>query len=459
MPPTWRPRRLTGQVLQNAYRVERCIGTGSMGSVYEVVHIRFGRHFAAKVLSPTVTSSPRALARFRQEALVTSSLGNPHILQVFDFNTMEDDTPYIIMELLRGEDLGERLDSVQRMPLHQVTHIFHQAASALEAAHAKGVIHRDLKPSNIFLCQQEEGQQDYVKIVDFGISKVLGAREAVTGTHELLGSPAFMSPEQAMIKASKVDHTSDIFTMGSILYMMLTGQPPFLAESVPAMLYNVVHEEPAPPSSICADVPAAVEAVLSRAMAKDRTRRHVSMQDFWLEFARAAEVGDAVITAPVAPVAPASPVPDAKANAWMEVATLIKPRNMEQDIRSTLEDDLAPSPRGMPFDTRITQEDLPPQQIEHHSVPQNQQTPPPLHLQQTFQDQQMGLHEAPTVLHHQLDSEAMPMPQPQDHPPADSILSPGATGLQAVPTANVRTSIPPPPAISSPSSRLHAGAC
>ena len=169
--------------MQQTYRVERRIGTGSMGSVYDVVHMRFGRHFAAKVLSPIVSKNERALARFRQEALVTSSLGNPHILRIFDFNTMEDGTPYIIMELLRGEDLSERLERDQRLALPVVTHIFQQAASALHDAHKKGIIHRDLKPQNIFLCHDEEGTRDYVKVVDFGISKVLGARDAVTGTH------------------------------------------------------------------------------------------------------------------------------------------------------------------------------------------------------------------------------------------------------------------------------------
>ena len=290
-PPTWRRQGLIGSVLKETYRVERRIGSGGMGSVYEVLHLRFGRHFAAKVLSPTVLNSPKALARFRQEALVTSKLGNPHIVQVFDFDHMEDRTPYIIMELLRGEDLAARLERDGQLPLAQVTHIFQQAASALHDAHEQGIIHRDLKPQNIFLCQRD-GQQDYVKLVDFGISKVLGASSAVTGTHELLGSPAFMSPEQAMVKASGVDLTADIFTMGSILYMMLTGDPPFMADAVPNLLYMIVHEPPEPLCERCPELPRALEAVLDRAMRKDRAQRYRSMEQFWQDFSRAARQGE-----------------------------------------------------------------------------------------------------------------------------------------------------------------------
>ena len=431
LPPTWNSRKLTGQVLQNTYRVERRIGTGSMGSVYDVVHLRFGRHFAAKVLSPLVSKNERALARFRQEALVTSSLGNPHILRIFDFNTMEDGTPYIIMELLRGEDLAERLERDKRLPLHQVTRIFQQAASALHDAHAKGIIHRDLKPQNIFLCSDEEGEQDTVKVVDFGISKVLGARDAVTGTHELLGSPAFMSPEQATAKASDVDLTADVFAMGAILYMMLTGRPPFWAENVPSVLYNIVHEAPPRPSSINPDVTAAVEAVIARALSKSRADRYQSMEDFWLEFARAAEVGDA------------SASPPRKTPGWIDAPTTVDPRCRAE--RAPLE--MSSLDEG-PVDTAP-------------SAPVSLLEPEPA-LQITL-DEEMppaGQHNAPATLDFN--------PGPAQNAAGDLQYDPGfyqqetlhireapgfheaATMIQDLamdgdPTAEVKTTIPPPP--------------
>jgi len=278
---------LIGKVLQETYRIERSIGSGGMGSVYEASHLRLPKRFAVKMLSHDVVNIPEALARFRQEALVTSALGNPNIVEVFDFNHMEDGTPYIIMELLRGEDLAARLERQGRLPLASMVNIFQQAASALHAAHQKGIIHRDLKPQNVFLCQREE-REDYVKIVDFGISKVLGSRHAMTGTHELLGSPSYMSPEQALIKASKVDLRADVFTMGTLAYLMLAGAPPFTADSVPDLLFKIVREDP---PSLCArhpGLPQEVERVIFRALAKNRRDRFSSMAEFSRQLVEAA---------------------------------------------------------------------------------------------------------------------------------------------------------------------------
>ncbi len=429
-PPTWNSRKLTGSVLGKTYRVESRIGTGSMGAVYDVVHIRFGRHFAAKVLSPVICKNERALQRFKREAMVTSSLGNPHILRIFDFNEMEDGTPYIIMELLRGEDLAERLERDKRLPLPLVTRIFQQAASALHDAHDKGIIHRDLKPQNIFLCRDEEGEEDYVKIVDFGISKILGARDAVTGTHELLGSPAFMSPEQAMVKASEVDLTADVFAMGAILYMMLTGRPPFWAENVQSVLYNIVHEPPPRPSSFNSEVTPEVEKVIARALSKAREDRYQSMEDFSLEFARAAEIGDATADTPKKP-------------GWLDAPTTVDPRRSRERVT----DKMQPVARA----------------------PDSGEVLPAV-----------GLNPEPALI--TLDEDLRPMPDPHDTEPGEMSFNPGAsrspsgeldyepgfyqqetmhireaagfheaaTVIQDVaideePTAEVKTTIPPPP--------------
>jgi len=276
-----------GSVLEDTYRVERRIGGGGMGEVYEVSHLRINRRFAAKFLTREMAGSAEVLARFRQEALVTSSLGNPHIVEVLDFNHAADGTPYIIMELLLGEDLWQLLKREQRLPLSRVANILRQSASALDAAHAQGIIHRDLKPANIFLCEHEE-QDDYVKLLDFGISKVLGSSSAMTGTRELLGSPSYMSPEQARVRSSQVDRTADVFSMASIVYLMLAGSPPFVAESTPGLLYLIVKKEPPALRSFCPELPQEVEGVMARAMHKDPRQRYQSMTAFWRGFARAA---------------------------------------------------------------------------------------------------------------------------------------------------------------------------
>ena len=423
-------------MLGQTYRVESRIGTGSMGAVYDVVHIRFGRHFAAKVLSPVICKNERALQRFKREAMVTSSLGNPHILRIFDFNEMEDGTPYIIMELLRGEDLAARLERDKRLPLPLVTRIFQQAASALHDAHKKGIIHRDLKPQNIFLCRDEEGEEDYVKVVDFGISKILGAQEAVTGTHELLGSPAFMSPEQAMIKASEVDLTADVFAMGAMLYMMLTGRPPFWAENVQSVLYNIVHEPPPRPSSINPEVTPEVEKVIARALSKAREARYQSMEDFSLEFARAAEVGDATADSPK------------KRPGWLDAPTTVAPRRVMHETPGSGE---VPAVVGLnPEPALITlDEDLRPMDDSHDTQPGEME-----HVQADPRDTEPG--------------EMSFDPGPAQNPSGELQYDPGfyqqetlhireasgfheaATVIQDVaiddnPTAEVKTTIPPPP--------------
>ncbi len=282
---------LIGQILQGTYRIERVIGSGGMGSVYEAGHQRLNKRFAVKVLSPEVAGSAEALARFRQEALVTSALGNPNIVEVFDFNHMEDGTPYIVMEYLRGEDLASRLQRVGRLPLAKAVEIFRQAAAALHAAHQKGIIHRDLKPQNVFLARLDD-REDYVKIVDFGISKVVGSRHAMTGTHELLGSPSYMSPEQALVKASLVDLRADIFTMGTLVYLMLAGRPPFLADTMPDLLFKIVREDPPSLCAVSPDVSENVERVIFKALAKDREKRHATMEAFSQALCEAAAQAD-----------------------------------------------------------------------------------------------------------------------------------------------------------------------
>jgi serine/threonine-protein kinase len=277
-----------GLVLQGTYRIERPITSGGMGTLYEASHLRLSRRFAVKILSPTMAVHPEALKRFQREADVTSALGHPNILEVVDFNKTEDGIPYIVMELLEGEDLGQRLERVERLSLAEAGGIFSQVASALTAAHAQGIVHRDLKPPNIFLCRRA-GRDDFVKVVDFGISKVLGNDVNMTRTNVILGSPAHMAPEQAAGRPSEVDERSDIYALGAILYEMLSGQPPLMEETLPKLLDLVLTVDPAPLRSLRPEVPAAIEAAVARALRKRREDRFQTMPEFADSVERALE--------------------------------------------------------------------------------------------------------------------------------------------------------------------------
>jgi serine/threonine-protein kinase len=271
--------RAIGTVLQESYRIERLLGEGGMGAVYEASHLRIARRFAIKLLTPAAASNAEAMARFRREAEITSALGHPHIIEVIDFNHTPAGEPYIIMELLRGEDLGTRLQRLGRLDLPEAASIFRQATSALQAAHDEGIVHRDLKPQNIFLCRREE-RDDFVKVVDFGISKVLGAQSLLTRTQTLMGTPLYMSPEQADERAANVDHRSDIYSLAAIVWNMLVGTLPFTAASMPSLLYKIVHEEVPSLRAVRPDLPSALGTVISRGLRKRREERFGSMAEF-----------------------------------------------------------------------------------------------------------------------------------------------------------------------------------
>ena len=272
--------KLTGTILQGTYRIERLIGKGGMGAVFRASHLRLSRPFAIKMLVPDLADKPEALARFRREAEVTSAIGHPNILEIIDFSHDAEGAPYIVMELLEGDPLSQRLRQVGRFPLEACIAIFRQLASALQAAHDKGVVHRDLKPQNIFLCRRADTDA-FVKVFDFGISKVLGSQSGLTQTHAALGTPYYMSPEQAQEDAANVDLRTDIFALGAILYELLTGQPPFTGDNTLAVLFKIVHKPHPPLLERCPELPEALEEVMARALSKDRQHRFSSMAQFW----------------------------------------------------------------------------------------------------------------------------------------------------------------------------------
>lgn len=306
-----------GAVLDGTYRIEAKLGHGGMGTVYRATHLRLGQPVAVKVLTAEPARSRRALARFRREAQVTSGLGHPNIVAVLDFNEPADHAPYIVMELLQGEDLRARIERRAPLPLDAVALITRQATSALAAAHAQGVVHRDLKPENVFLCRSPT-LVDHVKLLDFGISKVLEPSEEraaqLTAREAVIGSPQYMAPEQARRRSSEVDARADVYSLATVVFEMLTGQRPFAGDSVPEILRAVVFEDAPSLRSKRSTLSPELEEVIAIALAKEPEDRFPTIGAFWRAFAVAVEldVGDGILGTELGiPIEAAPPEPPA----------------------------------------------------------------------------------------------------------------------------------------------------
>jgi serine/threonine protein kinase len=270
---------LLGSVLGGAYRIDRFLSEGAMGVIYEATHTRLETRFAIKVLQLNLSKYPEAQTRFKREAMIGSRLRHENIVQVIDFNFTPDGAPYLVMELLEGENLEAVCKREGRLQLERAAAIAWQVGRALCAAHEEGIIHRDLKPENVFLCPRRDGTVT-AKVVDFGISKMLDSESLVTQNSSLLGTPAYMSPEQAVGLIHLVDHRSDLFALGGILYRMLTGVSPFAAPSIPTVLYRVVHEHPPSLEVVRRDVPPGLSKLVDRCLAKKRNQRIQSAAEF-----------------------------------------------------------------------------------------------------------------------------------------------------------------------------------
>ena len=268
---------LIDKVINDTYRIERVIGTGGMGSVFEASHTRIPKRFAVKLLTRKMIRNRQALQRFYREARITSELGHENIVQVVDFNNTDLGEPFIVMELLDGEDLAHRIYRVTRLDLEETSDILQQVASAMEVAHLKGIVHRDLKPQNLFLCPRE-GKDDLVKVLDFGISKIVGSESLVSSTRTLMGSLYFIAPEQT--RSSEVDHYADIYSMGCIVYTMLAGRPPFYSEDGEDMVEQILTADPPSLREHNDNVPQQVEAVVLKALQKLPEDRYNSMVAF-----------------------------------------------------------------------------------------------------------------------------------------------------------------------------------
>jgi len=287
---------LLGQVLADRFRVVSMLGVGGMGTVYEAEHCFIKKRVALKLLRQEITSNPDALARFQREALAASTIGHENIVAIDDFGRLSDGRVYLTMEYLAGQPLNQVIRQGPLTPA-QIISVMLQSCHGLAAAHAKGIIHRDMKPENIFLVADGDDGGWKAKILDFGIAKVTRGDTNdtnLTKTGAIFGTPNYMAPEQALGKT--VDHRSDVYAMGIILYEMLTGVVPFRSDSFLAILTLHVTKEPDPPSQVAGDraVPGVLERIAMRAIIKDPALRYQDMGEMVSDLleARQALLGD-----------------------------------------------------------------------------------------------------------------------------------------------------------------------
>ena len=266
-----------GEVLGGKYRVDSALGRGGMGAVFAATELGHGARVAIKVLLSHTEDDPVHRARFQREARAVKQLTSPHVARVLDVGTSASGAPFIVMELLEGEDLEQVAGRRGPMPAPEVVDIAMQACAALAEAHALGIVHRDVKPRNLFMTRHLDGRR-HVKVLDFGISKWLEADDqtVLTRTSEVLGSPHYMSPEQLSTPRA-VDARTDVWALGAAMYRMLAGRRPFEAETLPHVCARVLNSSPEPLPRVRLDLPPALVAVVARCLEKQPSARYGSV--------------------------------------------------------------------------------------------------------------------------------------------------------------------------------------
>jgi serine/threonine protein kinase len=267
---------LVGSTVAGKYHVDRLIGRGGMGAVFQATNAAIGKRVALGTLT---SRDSDAATRFQREAEAASLAESPHIVQIFDSGRSEQGLPFLVMELLTGEDLRARLQREGKLDPETTVRIGAQILKALRQAHGAGIVHRDLKPDNVFLCRRDD-EPSFVKLVDFGISKLQQQPGVDTLTHKgaVLGTAFYMSPEQAQ-SFPDIDGRTDLFSVGAILYEMLTGARPYSAPTYEAVLIAICTRDAADVRALSPDVPEKLANVVARALRRDRDERYPNAQE------------------------------------------------------------------------------------------------------------------------------------------------------------------------------------
>jgi eukaryotic-like serine/threonine-protein kinase len=312
-------------IVAGKYRLTRMIGRGGMGSVWEGIHVTLGTRVAVKFIDAEHAASAEARRRFENEARAAATLRSKHVVEVYDHGLMDDGRPFIVMEFLEGEPLDKRVERLGRLPARDTARLITMVCRALAKAHAAGIVHRDLKPDNVFLVWDDEDGEDVAKVVDFGIAKFTDSKGPISATRtgSVLGTPYYMSPEQARGLRS-VDYRSDLWSVGVITYRCMTGHLPFEGEAVGDVLVKLCTAPMPVPSQIASDVPPGFDAWFARALAREPAGRFQSAAELATSLAlvcglsvRAAVPGDSTngsspniqvrVSAGVTPFSPVTP--------------------------------------------------------------------------------------------------------------------------------------------------------
>jgi serine/threonine-protein kinase len=277
-----RPLPAPGEVFAGRYRVERVIGSGGMGVVLEATHLHLEERVAIKMLLPSLSSDAAFVGRFLREGRASVKIRSEHVARVFDVATLDDGTPYMVMEYLAGSDLGHLLEKLGPLSVALTADYVLQACEALAEAHSRDIVHRDIKPSNLFLTKRPDGTE-CIKVLDFGISKAISTSNsqglAATTTDTVMGSPLYMAPEQ-MRAPHDVDARCDIWSLGVILYELVSGMPPFSAPTIPELCAIVLRDAPPPLEGARPDAPAGLARVVQRCLEKEPRDRFADVADF-----------------------------------------------------------------------------------------------------------------------------------------------------------------------------------
>ncbi len=273
------PLPVVGETIAGKYRIVRALGAGGMALVYEAVHLGLERRVALKMLAPELVKNEVMSVRFRREARAIAQIQSQHVARVLDIDVMPSGPPFMVLELLDGNDLQSELESRADMTVREAVDYVRQAALGMADAHPLGIVHRDLKPANLFLCRPvTPGARRLVKVLDFGISKIEHEQDRrVTHYEEAFGTPQYMSPEQ--IRAARdVDGRSDVWALGVVLYECLTGHPPFEGDA-PSVIAAIAADPVPPPSTRNPSLPRELEAVILKALHKDVTQRYQTARE------------------------------------------------------------------------------------------------------------------------------------------------------------------------------------